>query len=129
MNEDPFEFRRRRLEAGLSQTELASKIGVGRSRICDVEKARPGRGLAPQHLEAAAKVLGCGVHDLLLPDEREPAGVIQTVRAAMSQPCPACGAEPNRACLTGAGQQMPGVHRARARAAERSDRERQTDVS
>lgn len=68
MNEDPRSFRERRLEAGLSQTDLARKVGIGRSRICDVEKARPGRGLAPKHLKAIADVFGCTVHDLLLPE-------------------------------------------------------------
>lgn len=66
MNEDPREFRRRRIEAGLTQTELASRIGRGRSRICDVEKGRS--GLAPKDLKAVAQILGCTVHDLLLPE-------------------------------------------------------------
>lgn len=66
MNEDPRAFRRRRLEAGLSQAELARRIGVGRSRICDVEKGRA--GLAPRHLKSAAQIFGCTVHDLLVPE-------------------------------------------------------------
>lgn len=68
MNEDPAEFRRRRIEAGLSQAELARRVGLGRSRINDVEKARPGRGLAPRHLKAVAELFGCEVHDLLITD-------------------------------------------------------------
>ncbi|MFJ2004723.1 helix-turn-helix domain-containing protein [Streptomyces chartreusis] len=72
MNEDPRAFRRRRIEAGLSQAELARQIGVGRSRICDVEKGRA--GLAPKHLKSAADILGCTVHNLLRPDP-EDAGV------------------------------------------------------
>lgn len=69
MNEDPREFRRRRIEAGLSQAELGRRVGLGRSRINDVEKARPGRGLAPKHLKAVADVFGCEVHDFLLPSQ------------------------------------------------------------
>lgn len=121
MNEDPTEFRRRRIEAGLTQAELARRVGLGRSRINDVEKARPGRSLSPQHLEAVAKVFGCQVHDLLLPHEAETAGVIQEVRTAIEHPCPTCNAHPKRACLTPAGNRMPGVHRARVQAAEQSD--------
>lgn len=78
MNEDPVEFRRRRIEAGLSQAELGRRVGLGRSRINDVEKARPGRGLAPKHQRAVADVLGCAVHDFLLPgqsDEESPRSV------------------------------------------------------
>jgi DNA-binding XRE family transcriptional regulator len=122
MNEDPVEFRRMRIKCGLSQADLARRIGVGRSRICDVEKARPGRGLSTPHLKAVAEIFGCQVHDLLMPDEREPADVIQTVRAAMQQPCPVCNAHVKRPCFNGS-QQMPGVHRARVRAAERAGRE------
>lgn len=66
MNEDPRGFRDKRLEAGLSQADLARKIGVGRSRICDVERGRA--GLAPKYLKAVAEVFGCTVHDLLLPE-------------------------------------------------------------
>lgn len=71
MNEDPKAFRRRRIEAGLSQADLARKIGVGRSRICDVEKGRA--GLAPKHLKSAADILNCTVHDLLLPEDDDQA--------------------------------------------------------
>lgn len=66
MNEDPRAFRSKRLEAGLSQADLARQVGLGRSRICDVEKGRA--GLAPKHLKAVAEVFGCTVHDLLLPE-------------------------------------------------------------
>ncbi|MEV6791325.1 helix-turn-helix transcriptional regulator [Streptomyces sp. NPDC051320] len=69
MNEDPRAFRHRRIEGGLSQAALARRLGIGRSRICDVEKGRPGRGLAPKHLKAAADIFGCTVHDLLLPED------------------------------------------------------------
>ncbi|WP_406168993.1 helix-turn-helix transcriptional regulator [Streptomyces sp. NBC_00996] len=120
MNEDPREFRRRRIEAGLSQTELARRIGKGRSRICDVEKERA--GLAPEDLKKVAEIFGCEVHDLLLPDSDDTTGVIQSVRAAIGYPCPACDAEPKKACLTPAGRQLPGVHRARTRLAQRDAR-------
>ncbi|MFJ9114416.1 helix-turn-helix transcriptional regulator [Streptomyces sp. NPDC102394] len=69
MNEDPRAFRSRRLEAGLSQADLARQVGLGRSRICDVEKGRA--GLAPKHLKAIADVFGCTVHDLLRPEAED----------------------------------------------------------
>ncbi|MET9158229.1 helix-turn-helix transcriptional regulator [Streptomyces parvulus] len=78
MNEDPREFRRRRIEAGLTQTELAGRIGKGRSRICDVEKGRA--GLTPKDLKAVAQIFGCTVHDLLLPETTEqPSGAGRSV--------------------------------------------------
>lgn len=69
MNEDPRAFRRRRIEAGLSQTDLALKAGVAKSHISGVELGNA--GFSPKNLKAIADVLGCTVHDLLLPDEDE----------------------------------------------------------
>jgi len=69
MNEDPKAFRSRRIEAGLSQADLARRVGLGRSRICDVERGRA--GLAPKYLKAVAEIFECTVHDLLLPEGKD----------------------------------------------------------
>ncbi|MGP4085425.1 helix-turn-helix domain-containing protein [Streptomyces sp. KR55] len=74
MNEDPRAFRRRRIEAGLSQTDLAEKAGVSKSHVSDVENGRA--GFSPKNLKAIADILGCTIRDLLLPerdDTPEPA--------------------------------------------------------
>jgi transcriptional regulator with XRE-family HTH domain len=72
MNEDPREFRRRRVEAGLSQTDLAEKAGVSKSHLSDVERGQA--GFSPKNLKAIAEILGCTIPDLLLPeDEAAPA--------------------------------------------------------
>ncbi|MCI3277458.1 helix-turn-helix domain-containing protein [Streptomyces cylindrosporus] len=72
MNEDPRQFRRRRIEAGLSQTDLAMRAGVAPSHISDVENGRA--GFSPKNLKAIADVLGCAIHDLLLPEPEHAAG-------------------------------------------------------
>ncbi|MFD4258167.1 helix-turn-helix domain-containing protein [Streptomyces sp. NPDC058534] len=66
MNEDPKEFRRRRIEAGLSITDLARQAGVSLSQLSDVENRRA--GFSPKNLKAIADVLDCKVTDLLLPE-------------------------------------------------------------
>lgn len=66
MNEDPKQFRRRRIELGLSQTDLAERAGVSKSHVSDVENGRA--GFSPKNLKAIADVLGCTIPDLLLPD-------------------------------------------------------------
>lgn len=71
MNEDPKEFRRRRIAAGLSQTDLAEQAGVSKSQLSDVENGRA--GFSPKNLKAIADVLGCTIPDLLLPDPEDQA--------------------------------------------------------
>ena len=66
MNEDPRAFRRLRIAAGLSITDLAVKAGVTKSHLSSVEKGNA--GFSPKNLKAIADVLGCEVHDLLLPE-------------------------------------------------------------
>lgn len=73
MNEDPREIRRRRIEAGLSQTDLALKAGVSKSHVSDVENGRA--GFSPKNLKALATALGCTIRDLLLPAPEEQAPV------------------------------------------------------
>lgn len=66
MNEDPRAFRRRRIEAGLSQTDLAAQAGVSKTQLSDVENGRA--GFSPKNLKAIAEILGCTIPELLLPD-------------------------------------------------------------
>ncbi|WP_107429466.1 helix-turn-helix domain-containing protein [Streptomyces sp. Amel2xC10] len=66
MNENPSAFRRRRIEAGLSVTELARKAGVTKSHLSYVELGKA--GFSPRNLKAIATVLGCTIPDLLLPE-------------------------------------------------------------
>lgn len=47
---------------GLTQLELAKKINVSESYICQIEK---GKMLSIKKLDHLAKVLGCNVKDLL----------------------------------------------------------------
>lgn len=69
MNEDPTAIRRRRIELGLNQTELAARAGVSKSHLSDVERGVPGKGFSPKNLKALAEALGCeSVYDILLPD-------------------------------------------------------------
>lgn len=69
MNEDPKSFRRRRIEAGLTVTQLADRAGVTKSHLSSVELGKA--GFSPPNLLAIANVLGCKVHDLLLPEDDE----------------------------------------------------------
>ncbi|MGW6292424.1 helix-turn-helix domain-containing protein [Streptomyces sp. NPDC055058] len=66
MNEDPRAFRRRRIRAGLSVTDLARKAGVSKSHLSSVELGKA--GFSPKNLKAVADVLHCTVDDLLLPE-------------------------------------------------------------
>jgi len=69
MNEDPRAFRRLRIEAGLSQTDLAHRAGVSKSHISGVEQGRA--GFSPKNLKAIADALGCAIRDLLLPESED----------------------------------------------------------
>ncbi|MDX2749577.1 helix-turn-helix transcriptional regulator [Streptomyces scabiei] len=71
MNEDPKSFRRRRIEAGLSVTDLAKQAGVSTSHLSDVENGRA--GFSPKNLKKFADILGCTIRDLLLPEPEEKA--------------------------------------------------------
>lgn len=52
----------RRTQQGLTQMELAKKIGVSESYICQIEN---GKMISIKKLEKLAKVLGCEARDLL----------------------------------------------------------------
>ena len=51
-----------RTQQGLTQLELAKKIGVSESYICQIEN---GKMISIRKLEKLAKVLGCEARDLL----------------------------------------------------------------
>jgi len=52
----------RRRQMGLTQLELAEKIGVSESYICQIEK---GKVMSLKKLSQLAKALGCKAKDLL----------------------------------------------------------------
>lgn len=56
-----------RKEKGMTQVELADKVGVGKSAVCHWEKD----GILPTatNLKALAKALGCTVDELLADGE------------------------------------------------------------
>ncbi|MEO3978840.1 helix-turn-helix transcriptional regulator [Streptomyces sp. CAU 1734] len=58
---------RRRVEAGLSQTELASRAGCSKQLVSMVELGKA--NFSPSNLAKIAAVLECTIRDLLLPDE------------------------------------------------------------
>lgn len=66
-NQDPRRLRRKRIEAGLSQTELAQRAGVTKSHLSDVERGQA--GFSPRNVVAIAEVLGCTVAELMPDDE------------------------------------------------------------
>ena len=51
-----------RIQQGLTQLELAKKIGVSESYICQIEN---GKMISIKKLDKLAKVLGCEARDLL----------------------------------------------------------------
>lgn len=64
---DPAKLRRRRIEAGLNQIDLAERTGLHRSHIGFLEKGR--RGTTARTLSSLAEALGCRIADLM-PDEK-----------------------------------------------------------
>jgi transcriptional regulator with XRE-family HTH domain len=60
---DPDELWRRRVEAELSQAELAERAGVGQSHISKIERGH--RGADPKTAGAIARALGCKIADLM----------------------------------------------------------------
>lgn len=55
-------LKERRRQMNLTQLELAKKIGVSESYICQIEN---GKMVSLKKLEQLAKVLGCKAKDLL----------------------------------------------------------------
>ena len=64
---DPAKLRRRRIEAGLNQGDLAEKARLHQTHICLLEKGL--RGTTPKTLGNLAAALGCKTTDLM-PDEQ-----------------------------------------------------------
>lgn len=77
MNEDPRQFRRRRIEAGKSITDLALEAGVSKSHLSDVENGRA--GFSPKNLKKIADALDCTISDLLLPEADDETPVTASV--------------------------------------------------
>ncbi|MFJ4365134.1 helix-turn-helix domain-containing protein [Streptomyces chartreusis] len=67
---DRVRLKRRRIEAGLNQTELARRSGISKQLVSMVEKGNA--RFSPANLGKVAEVLGCEIADLL-PDEDPPA--------------------------------------------------------
>lgn len=59
-------LRRRRIEAGLNQTQLAERAGISKQLVSMVEKGNA--NFSPGNLGKIATALGCKIADLL-PDE------------------------------------------------------------
>jgi transcriptional regulator with XRE-family HTH domain len=66
-------IRRWREHRGLSQVDLAEKIGVDRAHVSRVENGR--RPYSQEFLEAASLALGCSPADLLIRDPSDPEGL------------------------------------------------------
>lgn len=64
-NQDPHELRRRRIEAGLSQTALAQQAGISKQHMSMVE--RGAAGASPDLMRRYAEILGCTIADLMPP--------------------------------------------------------------
>lgn len=69
-NQDPARVRRKRIEAGLSQTALASRAEVSPAHMSSIE--RGGRGASPKVLARLADVLDCEIADLMPPLDQVP---------------------------------------------------------
>lgn len=56
-------LRRRRIEAGLNQTQLAQRAGISKQLVSMVEKGTA--NFSPENLGKVARALGCEIADLL----------------------------------------------------------------
>lgn len=68
--QDPQRLRRRRIQAGLNQRELAKAAGIHPSHMSWIERGL--RGASPRVLARIAAALGCEIADLL-PSDADPA--------------------------------------------------------
>ncbi len=59
----------RRFDAGLTQTELAERIGCSRQLVSEVERGRSNFSL--ENLRRLAEFFDCTIRDLLLTDDNE----------------------------------------------------------
>lgn len=60
---DPEKLRRKRVEAGLNQVDLALETGIGQSHISRLESGAS--STTPRSLARLARALGCTIADLL----------------------------------------------------------------
>jgi transcriptional regulator with XRE-family HTH domain len=70
-NQDPGRLRRKRIETGLNQTELAARAELSTAHMSAIESGR--RGASPKVLRRLAEALECSIVDLM-PPEPQPAG-------------------------------------------------------
>ena len=63
---DPEKLRRKRIEAGLNQMDLAAETGIQQSHISRLERGES--STTPKSLARLARALGCTIADLL-PDK------------------------------------------------------------
>jgi transcriptional regulator with XRE-family HTH domain len=73
MASQPHYIKEWRLHRGLTQEELADKLGMDKGYLSKIENGR--RRYDQPFLEAAAKALECDVTDLLRRDPRDPEGI------------------------------------------------------
>jgi transcriptional regulator with XRE-family HTH domain len=66
---DPGRLTRRRVEAGLNQSDLAQAIGVSKQLVSAVSLGKA--NFSPEKLARVAEVLGCEIADLLPEDDAE----------------------------------------------------------
>lgn len=65
-NHDPGRVRRKRIEAGLQQQELARKAGISKPHMSSIEHGRVNP--SPGVLQRLADALGCEIPDLMPPE-------------------------------------------------------------
>ncbi|MFI1030776.1 helix-turn-helix domain-containing protein [Streptomyces sp. NPDC020951] len=63
----PETVRRKRIEAGLNQKDLAHRAGISKPHMSSIEHGRVNP--SPPVLQRLAAALGCAVHDLMPPHE------------------------------------------------------------
>lgn len=68
----PKRLTRRRIEAGLTQTELAKRAGCSKSLVSEVEAGKANFSIT--NLAAISRVLGCEIADLLPPEDETGTG-------------------------------------------------------
>lgn len=73
-------LKRRRIEAGLNQTQLAQRAGVSKQLLSMVENGNA--NFSPAYLGKIAKALNCTIADLLTGEDEAPATDIDSAGAA-----------------------------------------------
>ncbi|NEB00589.1 helix-turn-helix transcriptional regulator [Streptomyces sp. SID13726] len=64
--QDPARVRRKRVQAGLPQNQVAERVGISAAQLCRIEKGKSGAS-APVLLRLAEE-FGCEVADLMPPE-------------------------------------------------------------